>query len=125
MAQATPTGDGTPVHVRRKDDMDLSDVERDAALAAQVMAGLAGQSALRGLGIGEWDRTYRELVEEGHVAAQRVLAYLRTLHGPGDGAAAAVPSHLGPWREWCPPRGHRLRASPERVPRRRHGDPGE
>jgi hypothetical protein len=105
--------------------MNLSDVERDAALAAQVMAGLAAQSAVRTLGIDDGDRTYRELVEEGHVAAQRVLAYLRALHGPGDGAAAAVPSHLAPWREWCPPRGHLLRAPQDRVPRRCHGDPGE
>jgi hypothetical protein len=105
--------------------MNLSDVERDAALAAQVMAGLADQSAVRRLGLGDGDRTYQELLEEGHVAAQRVLAYLRTLRGPGDGAATAVPSRLGPWRDWCPPPGHPLRASPQRVPRRCHGDPGE
>jgi hypothetical protein len=105
--------------------MDLSDVERDAALAARVMAELAAQPAWRRTGIDDGDRTYREWVEQGRVAAERVLAYLRTLQGPGDGAATIVPSHLGPWRDWCPPRGHLLRASRNRVPRHCHGDPGE
>ena len=105
--------------------MNLSDVERDAALAAQVMAGLADLPASRTAGIGDGDRTYRDLVEEGRLAAERVLAYLRTLRGPGDGAATAVPSHLGPWRDWCPPRGHLFRTSRRTVPRRCHGDPGE
>ncbi|HET9519083.1 MAG TPA: hypothetical protein VFO77_15280 [Actinoplanes sp.] len=104
--------------------MDLSDAERDAVQAAEALAGVADHLAARGpdLGTGDRDVVMRALADEGSAAAERVVAYLRTLRGPGDGSATAVPTRLGPWRNWCPPRGHVLRESP--VPRRR-GDPGE
>jgi hypothetical protein len=105
--------------------MNLSDVERDAAQAAEALAGLVGRLSRRRPDTVEDDRVLSALAEEGGAAAERVLAYLRTLRGAGDGVATAVPSHLGLWRDWCPPRGHLLRAVPTRVPRRGHGDPGE
>jgi hypothetical protein len=97
--------------------MDLSDVERDAAWVAEAL-----NNHLPG--------------SEASAAARRVLAYLRTLRGAGDGVATAVPARLGPWREWCPPRGYVLHGHPARVPLRadvradvradlRGGDPGE
>jgi hypothetical protein len=104
--------------------MDLSDVERDAVQAAEALAGLADHLAFRGPDIGD-DRVFRALADEGSAAAERVLTYLRQLRGPGDGAAIALPTRLGPWRNWCPPRGHVLRAPDERVPGRGRGDPGE
>jgi hypothetical protein len=101
--------------------MDLSDVERDAAQAAETLTDLRNR-----LPVAE-----QVLVDEAGAAAQRVLAYLRSLRGAGDGAATAVAPRLGPWREWCPPRGHLLGDTATRVPprphlrARRHGDPGE
>jgi hypothetical protein len=107
--------------------MDLSDVERDAVQAAEALAGVADHLASRGpdIGNGAGDLVMRALADEGSAAAERVLAYLRTLRGPGDGAATAVPTRLGPWRNWCPPRGYVLRDDRQRVPRLRGGDPGE
>jgi hypothetical protein len=105
--------------------VDLSDVEHDAVQAAEALAGLADHLALRGPELGDDDRVFRALADEGSAAAERVLAYLRRLRGPGDGAATVVPTRLGPWRNWCPPRGYVLRNAGEPVPRRSHGDPGE
>ena len=105
--------------------MSLSDVERDAEQAAEALAGLAHRLALREPDVGDGDELSRVLADEGGAAAARVLAYLRTLRSPGDGAVSAVPTSLGPWRDWSPTRGHVWRAPRERVPRRGHGDPGE
>ncbi len=105
--------------------MNLSDVERDAAQAAEALAGLVGRLSKCRPDIAEDDRVLSALAEEGGAAAERVLAYLRTLRGAGDGVATAVPPYLGQWRDWCPPRGHLLRRPPARVLRRGHGDPGE
>jgi hypothetical protein len=118
---------------------ELSDVERDAWQVAEVLAGLAAHLDRRGQGDGsprpgdgrrvDDDRVLRALAEEGAAAANRVLAYLRALRGAGDGEATAYPPRLGPWREWCPPRGQILVAPRRRVPRsmqrQGHGDPGE
>ena len=112
----------------------LPDAERDASDVVQALAGLA---ALLSRPVPDPDnpaheharQTLRILAEEGGAAAVRLLTYLRTLRGAGDGDAAAVPPRLGPWREWVPPRGYLL-GSP--VPERRVGemhprraDPGE
>jgi hypothetical protein len=142
---------------------ELSDVERDAWQVAEVLAGLAAHLDRRGssddgrgpgdgsrrLGDGsraDDDRVLRALAEEGGAAANRVLTYLRALRGAGDGETIAYPPRLGPWRDWCPPRGQVLvepaertqrvesqrRAEPrpmQRAPRsmqrQGHGDPGE
>jgi hypothetical protein len=106
---------------------DLSDVERDALQAAETLAGLAARlrwspaASEDGAGRPLW-----EVAEEGGAAAGRVLSYLRTRRGPGDGAATAYPPRLGPWRQWCPPRGHLMVDSGQDAIRRfLHGDPGE
>jgi hypothetical protein len=91
----------------------LSDAERDACEVVQALAGLA---ALLTQAAGHQDdpatadarRTLVRLAESGGEAAVRVLEYLRTVRGAGDGEAVAVPPHLGQWREWTPPRGHLL-----------------
>ena len=113
---------------------ELSGVERDAVRAAEVLAALADHLATKETGV---DRALRELAQDGGAAAERVLAYLRDLRGPGDGVAIAHPMRLGPWRDWCPPRGQALHdprvPGPRRPPedRRAHrelrvrGDPGE
>lgn len=110
---------------------DLSDVERDAVQAVQALAGLNIQLSQ----CGETDgQRLRQLAYEGGAAASRVLAYLRLLRGAGDGEAMAYPARLGPWRDWCPPRGNVL-GEPDAVRNRQprssapsppgHGDPGE
>jgi hypothetical protein len=104
---------------------DLTAVERDAVQVAEALAGLADHLAARGPELGDGDVVFRAMAAEGSAAAERVLAYLRQLRGPGDGAASAVPTRLGPWRNWCPPRGHVLRDPGGRVPHGGHGDPGE
>jgi hypothetical protein len=104
---------------------DLTDTERDAVQAAEALAGLADHLAARGPELGDGEVVFRALAAEGSAAAERVLAYLRQLRGSGDGVASAVPTRLGPWRNWCPPRGHVLRGPGDRVPYRGHGDPGE
>lgn len=110
---------------------DLSDVERDAVQAVQAFAGLDGQLSACGA---TDERRLLEMVEQGGAAASRVLAYLRELRGAGDGAAIGYPPRLGPWRDWCPPRGHLLGEPADRrvaqrsptVPRPAlRGDPGE
>lgn len=103
---------------------DLSDMERDAQQVAQALASLTAFVRLRGDGGRD---ALRMIAADGADAAERVLAYLRELRGSGDGGAAAYPARLGPWRDWCPPRGHVFEGHPpERVVARRwRGDPGE
>jgi hypothetical protein len=118
----------------------LPDAERDAGDVVRALAGLAAM--LRGSrsvadaaeqGEPEVDglcRALLSLAEDGGVAAERVLAYLRALQGAGDGAFASVPSRLGPWREWVPTRGHLLAGIGsahriEELPQPRRSDPGE
>lgn len=91
---------------------ELFGVERDAVQVAQVLAVLADHLAMKEAGVD------RALAQEGGAAAERVLAYLRDLRGPGDGVAIAYPIWLGPWRDWCPPRGQVLHDPRVRVPRR-------
>jgi hypothetical protein len=112
----------------------LSDAERDACEVVQALAGLA---ALLARPISDPDdpavadarRTLARLAEGGGEAAVRVLEYLRSQRGAGDGDAVAVPPRLGEWRDWMPPRGHLLgRSGPERrigEVHRRRCDPGE
>jgi len=109
----------------------LPDAERDASDVAQALAGLAALLGRRGAELDDEARGLLRLAEDGGLAAARVLAYLRDLRGAGDGIAAAVPPHLGPWRDWVPPRGsvfggrvpgHRLNEIPNQP---RRGDPGE
>jgi hypothetical protein len=112
----------------------LSDAERNAGEAAQALAGLAAWLP-RPTGdrtdpaVDDARRALLSLAEDGGAAAVRVLAYLRTLRGAGDGEAVVVPPRLGMWRDWVPPRGdvlgrtgveHRIG---EVHPRR--ADPGE
>ncbi len=118
----------------------LSDAERDACDVLQALAGLAAllrRSAADAPGLDPGDpaaddarRLLLGLAEDGGEAAARVLAYLRTQRGAGDGDLAAVPMRLGPWREWVPPRGHLFglaasRPTPNEVPQPRRSDPGE
>jgi hypothetical protein len=112
----------------------LSDAERDACEVVQALAGLAALLA-RSAGdqedpaMADARRTLVRLAENGGAAAIRVLDYLRTVRGAGDGEAVAVPPHLGQWREWVPSRGHLTGRTG--VPRRigevhpRRCDPGE
>ena len=89
----------------------LPDAERDAGDVGQVLAGLAAllRAAAGGCVIPEQTRgTVLRLVEDGEESAARVLAYLRSLRGAGDGEAVTVPPRLGMWREWVPPRGNLL-----------------
>ncbi|GAA0802277.1 hypothetical protein [Spirilliplanes yamanashiensis] len=104
---------------------DLSDMERDARQVAQALASLSAYVRLHG---DSGDAALRMLAAEGSDAAERVLSYLRELRGSGDGEATAYPQRLGPWRDWCPPRGHVLDsvAAPQpAVAKRLRGDPGE
>ena len=113
----------------------LPDAERDAYDAVQALAGLAALIAGSSCGRptasdDETRQAMLDLAADGGAAAVRVLAYLRSLRGPGDGDAAAVPHRLGPWRDWAPSRGHVLgRIGPEQrigeLPRTRRADPGE
>ncbi len=114
----------------------LPDAERDACDVVQALAGLAallGRAEADGPGRALDDDTRRiltGLAQDGGVAAQRVLSYLRALRGAGDGDVAAVPPRLGQWREWVPPRGMIFGqlGTPRRVgelPRPRRCDPGE
>jgi hypothetical protein len=114
----------------------LSDAERDACDALQALAGLAAllrrpSADVPGLDpADDTERLLQGLAEDGGEAAARVLAYLRTQRGAGDGDLAAVPTRLGPWREWVPPRGHLFglaatRTAPDEVSQPRRCDPGE
>lgn len=103
----------------------LSDVERDAERAAQALRVAAAYLRATGLDDIDEEITPQALViGEGLVAAERVLAHLRVLRRPGDGASAAYPERLAPWHDWCP---HGAGGLPPRSPLRRpgHGDPGE
>jgi hypothetical protein len=113
----------------------LSDAERDACDVVQALAGLAALLA-RPTGdqpdplTDDTRRTLLNLAGDGNAKAAQVLAYLRTLRGSGDGAAAAVPPRLGLWRDWMPPRGHVLGYAGQGERRigevhRRRADPGE
>jgi hypothetical protein len=119
----------------------LPDAERDACDVVQALAGLAALLRTPGLdpgnAAGADDPTLTEarqlllaLAEDGGAAAGRVLAYLRLLRGPGDGASIAVQPRLGPWRDWTPTRGH-LFGDPGgarrlgHLPQPRRCDPGE
>jgi len=109
----------------------LPDAERDACDVVQALGGLA--ALLPGLSTDDPAfedavRVLRRLAEDGGAAAHRLARYLQSLRGAGDGDAAPVPPHLGPWREWVPSRGHLLgNVGPSHrigeVPRRL--DPGE
>ena len=111
-----------------------SDAERDACEVVQALAGLAALLAQPACdrgdpAIADARRTLVRLAESGGEAAVRVLEFLRSQCGAGDGEAVAVPPRLGEWRDWVPPRGHLLgRSGAERrigevLPRR--CDPGE
>ena len=119
----------------------LSDAERDASDVVQALAGLVallrrpagdlpGPETFDPAAVAATRRLLLGLAEDGGLAAARVEAYLRELHGAGDGEQAAVPARLGPWREWVPPRGYvfggpgRTR-QPNGVPQPRRCDPGE
>jgi hypothetical protein len=105
---------------------DLLDAERDALQAVQALAALSRHLTGRGAASGLDEQVLRDLAEEGCAAAGRILAYLRQVRGSGDGVALVYPSRLGPWRDWCPPRGSLL-GTPDGRAYRPHsgGDPGE
>jgi hypothetical protein len=121
----------------------LSDAERDARDVLQALAGLAAllrRPAADLPGVTDPDqpdplpddqrRLLLSMAEDAGLGAARVLAYLRHQRGNGDGDLAAVPPHLGQWREWVPPRGHLfgIRSDVHRQPdevRQRRADPGE
>jgi hypothetical protein len=123
----------------------LPDAERAASDVVQALAGLAALLARPTLGgphaadrgpafdneaLDEARRGLLHLAEDGGVAAQRVLAYLRSLRGAGDGEAVAVPPRLGEWRDWVPPRGMILGSigiarRVGELPQPRRFDPGE
>jgi hypothetical protein len=111
---------------------DLSEMEREAQRVAETLARLSAYLRFRDSRDGgpggtrdARDATARGVAEEGLLAAERVLAYLRELRGAGDGAAAAYPTRLGPWREWSPGPTVVERNLPRAMPRRWRGDPGE
>jgi hypothetical protein len=105
---------------------DLLDAERDALRAVQALAALNRHLTGRGTQAASDDQVLRDLAEEGCAAAGRILAYLRQVRGSGDGVALVYPARLGPWRDWCPPRGSLL-GRPDGITYRPHsgGDPGE
>ena len=114
----------------------LSDAEREACDVLQALVGLAAllrRPAAEVPGLDPADDTRRlllSLAEDGGEAAARVLAYLRTQRGAGDGDLVAVSPRLGPWREWVPPRGHLFglaatHATADDVAQPRRCDPGE
>jgi hypothetical protein len=114
----------------------LPDAERDASEVVQLLAGLTALLRGRDLVLDHDARVMLNMALDGSVSAARVLEYLRTLQGSGDGAAAAVPPRLGQWRDWVPPRGNLLGETAgaprprieriEELPRnRRRYDPGE
>lgn len=111
----------------------LPDAERDACDVVQTLGGLAallGRLQPDDPAFDDALRVLRSLADDGSAAAQRLVSYLQSLRGAGDGEAAAIPPHLGPWRDWVPPRGHLLgeRGPTHRVgelPQPRRTDPGE
>lgn len=108
----------------------LPDAEREATELVQVLAGLAELLRRRTAELDEETQVLLGMALGGGASATRVLAYLRELKGPGDGAAVTVPPRLGLWREWVPPPGKLLSdvaRTPriEELPRPRRRDPGE
>ncbi|HEU4350096.1 MAG TPA: hypothetical protein VFR35_20140 [Actinoplanes sp.] len=118
----------------------LPEAERDACDVQQALAGLAALLSRLPIdadaagqpdpGLDDVRRVLQRLAEDGGVAAQRVVAYLRTLQGSGDGAAVAVPMRLGPFRDWVPSRGHLFGGVGtarrfDELPQPRRCDPGE
>lgn len=111
----------------------LPDAERDACDVVQALGGLAallGRLSPDDPAFDDAVRVLRSLADDGAAGAQRLVNYLQSLRGAGDGESAAFPPHLGPWREWVPPRGHLLGGvSPSQrlgeVPHPRRYDPGE
>jgi hypothetical protein len=106
------------------------DAERDAADAAQALAGLV--ALLQRAALDQVDQNQLlNLARNGEAAAGRVESFLRSQRGAGDGEMASVPARLAPWRDWVPSRGHLFSgpAAPHQVngvPQpRRCGDPGE
>ncbi len=78
---------------------DPSEIEREAERALAALRGIAAQ--LRSGG-GRATPCLSVLAGEGVAAAERVLAYLRSMHHPGDGAFTPYPAHLSLWRDWSP-----------------------
>jgi hypothetical protein len=111
----------------------LSDAERDVCEVVRALAALAALLAEPACdeadpATADGRRMLVRLAESGGEAAGRVLDYLRTVRGAGDGEAVAVPPRLGQWRDWVPPRGHLLgRTDMRRIGEvhRRRADPGE
>jgi hypothetical protein len=118
----------------------LPDVQRDAVEVHQALSGLAALlSRLPGARdvhgrpdpvLEDARRALAGMAEDAAMAAERVVAYLQSLSGAGDGEAVAVPPRLGPYREWVPPRGHLFGApgTAHRIgelPQPRRADPGE
>ncbi|HET6532790.1 MAG TPA: hypothetical protein VFH03_19555 [Actinoplanes sp.] len=118
----------------------LPDAERDACDVQQALAALAallerlpGAAGLADLSDDVREDTRRvllRLTEDAEVATGRVVDYLRSLRGAGDGAAAAVSPRLGEFRNWVPPRGYLfgLPGPAHRIgelPQPRRCDPGE
>lgn len=114
----------------------LSDAERDASDVVQALASLASLLTVptggqRDPELDDAHRTLLTLAQDGNAAAVRVLAYLRTLRGAGDGEMVAVPPRLGMWRDWVPPRGYLLGRADDELRigevhhHRRRSDPGE
>ena len=103
---------------------------RLADLLAQPLPGEQDAADRSDLALAEARRVLLKLAEDGGVAAQQLLDYVRALHRPGDGEAVLVAARLGPWREWVPPRGH-LFGVPgvahriSELPHPRRSDPGE
>jgi len=108
----------------------LPDAERDATEVVRLLIGLAMVLDRRGPGDDETE-VLAALARDGGGAATRVLEYLHSLRGAGDGAEVAVPPRLGPWRDWVPPRGNLFGPPPgasrmDDLPRpHRRRDPGE
>jgi hypothetical protein len=114
----------------------LPDAERDACEVQQALAGLAALlERLPGAADAaempeDTRRMLVSLAEDAGVAAERLVAYLRSLRGAGDGDAVAVPPRLGMFRDWVPPLGHVFgHPGPAHrigeLPQPRRSDPGE
>ena len=118
----------------------LPDAQRDATEVHQALSGLVALlSRLPGARdvhgrpdpvLEDARRALAGMAEDAAVSAERVVAYLQSLSGAGDGEMAAVPPRLGPYRDWVPPRGHVFGAPgvAQRIgelPQPRRADPGE
>jgi len=101
---------------------DPSEIEREAERVVAALRGIAAQ--LRSGG-GPTSSCLPVLAGEGVAAAERVLAHLRSMHRPGDGAFTAYPAHLPLWRDWSPSGGASRPGRDTSVPWPGRGDPGE